>query len=159
MDNLTHQTLTYIGSIFSYFLNFKFDFLLGNFARNLLSQNIKKLINLRGNNLIRYAVDGRSPGELIMESLTLHLIRSPQKVIREGKKINSLTCWLESRQNSNLQWNELLDYEIVHLLFDFRNKSMVVGVRGYPRGEGWGGTVTSTAVSNWASSSWQATKR
>lgn len=90
---------------FLFFFNSKFDFLLGNFARNLLSQNIKKLINLRGNNLIRYAVDGRSPSELIMESLTLHLIRSPQKVVREGKKINSLTCWLESRQSSNLQWN------------------------------------------------------
>lgn len=43
---------------------------------------------------------------------------------------------------------ELLDHEIVYLLFDLRNKSMVVEVRGYPRGEGWGGTVTSTAVSN-----------
>lgn len=72
-----------------------------------------------------------------MESLTLHLIRSPRWATRAEDKLINMLIRIETKFKSAM---ELTDYKIVNLLFDLRNKSIWEG-----GSDGWDGH---TAVSN-----------
>lgn len=72
-----------------------------------------------------------------MESLTLHLIRSPRWATRAEDKLINMLIRIETKFKSAM---ELTDYKIVSLLFDLRNKSIWEG-----RSDRWDGH---TAVSN-----------
>lgn len=59
-----------------------------------------------------------------MESLTLHLIRSPRWATRAEDKLINMLIRIETKFKSAM---ELTDYKIVSLLFDLRNKSIWEG--------------------------------